>query len=449
MLRGWEGASYGLVNTKSGNIRLITEFAFDTLCLCNGKVDFALPLAGGGRESFIAYLLEQGIIESAEKADAVEPWQNYRRYPNQFIENAHWLITGQCNMKCRHCYVSAPHSRYSGLSHEDTMNIAAGIIEAGILSVEFSGGEPLIRDDFFELVELFSRSHTAIHCIYTNGLLVNQELLDRLARYGQRPAFQISFDGPHWHDWMRGVRGAADIALGAMELLVENNFYVHVSSTLHKKSIGELEQTMNVLAEKGISSWKTALVSAEGEWKNESPDMDLSYDELYAAYLEFIPRYFKAGSPVTVELSNFFRCEKGIREYTVPLKRREGGGDILDAPVCPAARKGIQILPNGKLIFCTSTSEYEEEGGATNILQTPLTDALHDSPWLHRVNTRIKTLLEKNKVCGGCEYRLVCGGGCRARAVQKNEGFFGTDSGACTFFKGKWEEKLKAALGCF
>jgi radical SAM protein with 4Fe4S-binding SPASM domain len=446
MLRGWEDFPYGLVNTQKGEVRSITEFAYDTLRLCNGKIDFALPFTADGRESFIKYLLEKGIITHTEKTDEIESWQIYRPYPNIFINKAHWLITGKCNMKCRHCYVSAPHALYGELSHEDTMKIAEGIIRAGIPSVELSGGEPLVRDDFLELAAVFSRSRTAISYIYTNGLLVSQELLDKLLEYGQKPSFQISFDGPGHHDWMRGTPGAADTALKAIELLVKNNFYVHVGSTFHRESIGKLEETMNLLVEKGVSSWKAGLVTRDGEWKNERDSLNVSSEELYTAFLDFIPQYFNAGSPLSIELGFFFRCEKGSRDYTIPVVQSKDEANSLDTPVCASVRTKINILPDGKLVFCITAPGNGEEGGATNLLLTPLRDALHDSPWFRKVDTRVKTLFEKNKTCSECEYRLACRGGCRSRAILENGSFFGVDPDACAFFKGKWEEKIKNAL---
>jgi radical SAM protein with 4Fe4S-binding SPASM domain len=446
MLRGWEDFPYGLVNTQKGETLSITEFVCDTLRLCNGKIDFALPFIADGRESFIECLLEKGIIALSEKADEIKNWQTYRSYSNPFINAAHWLITGKCNMRCRHCYVSAPRALYGELSHEEVMKIAGEIIEAGIPAVELSGGEPLVRDDFFELVALFSRSRTAISYIYTNGLLVSQELLDKLLEYGQKPSFQISFDGPGHHDWMRGAPGAADIALKAIELLVKNNFYVHVGSTFYRESIGELEETMNLLAEKGSSSWKAGLVTRGGEWKNERDSLNVSSEELFTAFLDFIPKYFNAGSPLSIELGFFFSCEKGSRDYTIPILQSKDEANFPDTPVCPAVRTKINILPDGKLIFCITAPGNGEEGGATNLLRTPLCDALHDSPWFRKVDTRVKTLFEKNKTCGECEYRLACRGGCRSRAILESGGFFGIDPDACAFFKGKWEEKIRDAL---
>jgi hypothetical protein len=63
---------------------------------------------------------------------------------------------------------------------------------------------------------------------------------------------------------------------------------------------------------------KVSPVSESGEWRQERGDYNVAIDDLYQAYLEFIPRYLRDGSPMTIQLGNFFMCKKGARNYAIP-----------------------------------------------------------------------------------------------------------------------------------
>ncbi|WP_289466325.1 radical SAM protein, partial [Klebsiella pneumoniae] len=71
----------------------------------------------------------------------------------RYIRTAHWSITGRCNYRCKHCYMSAPDAKLGELSHETIMSIVQQLIDCGIYQVSLTGGEPLVRKDFMEIVD--------------------------------------------------------------------------------------------------------------------------------------------------------------------------------------------------------------------------------------------------------------------------------------------------------
>jgi radical SAM protein with 4Fe4S-binding SPASM domain len=213
---------------------------------------------------------------------------------------------------------------------------------------------------------------------------------------------------------------------------------------VHANNIRTLYSTADLLVGYGVEFMKISPVSESGNWRREEGAFNVATDTLYEAYLEFITRYLRADSPITVQLGNFFMCKKGKRDYALPLKRFDGTDKALDAPVCGSARHSVQVSAEGKLLSCIPMAEFPEQGGATDMFKIPLSEALHDSPYFQRIDTRLRTLLEKNPVCGTCEFRLVCGGGCRARAVTETGDYLGIDADACRFFKGGYEDKIKA-----
>lgn len=105
--------------------------------------------------------------------------------------------------------MSAPDAKYGELSHEQIMSIVDQLIGCGVMEVSLTGGEPLVRRDFMEIVDALLAGGIRITTIYSNGKLVTDKLLDQLAEREIRPEFNMSYDGVDgWHDWLRGIPDA-------------------------------------------------------------------------------------------------------------------------------------------------------------------------------------------------------------------------------------------------
>ncbi|MBQ3394884.1 MAG: radical SAM protein, partial [Synergistaceae bacterium] len=79
--------------------------------------------------------------------------------------------------------------------HEDIMKIIDMLAECGVMQISLTGGEALIRKDFFEIVDALIERGIIITRIYSNGALVTENVLRELEKRKIRPGFNISFDG--------------------------------------------------------------------------------------------------------------------------------------------------------------------------------------------------------------------------------------------------------------
>lgn len=143
-----------------------------------------------------------------------------------------WVITNyQCNLECRHCYCVEQVRHNSRLLSFEAL--CAIMEEARTLGTEifyFTGGEPLMREDLVELLEVATRRARAI--LFTNGTLIDRHWAQKLAKFRERLIVQISLEGPseEYNQIIRGP-GAFQKALEAVHHLLGRQIQVGVSST--------------------------------------------------------------------------------------------------------------------------------------------------------------------------------------------------------------------------
>lgn len=447
-LRGWEKLPWAVVRRPENKIHFLREEEFRALELCSGRIDCSLALIPENIREQIGQMERRGIVERCAYGADLEEDQIYRRYPNRFVGEVYWSITGKCNYRCKHCYLSAPGGKFGELSHEETMDIIDQMDGCGVLSVALSGGEPLIRRDWWDIVDALLQKKIAVRAIYTNGALVNEALLDGLEARGIHPLFDISYDGDGgWHDWLRGVKGAGARALAAFDLCKKRGFPTGAEMALHRGNAAVLRRSVNTLAAHGCARLKISGVADTELWKKYGGDYHLPAQEEYAVYERYIPEFFADGSPLAINLGGVFKCGKGSRTYTVPKEKCDGSDACLRRPVCGSARRTAYISPEGRLLPCMPLSACDVQSDFPLIRDVGLRQGLSESFYLSVADMRVEEFLARTKECAECGYAKVCAGGCPACALEaggKNL-MAGPDPSACLFFKGGWRERIRAA----
>lgn len=125
--------------------------------------------------------------------------------------------TKRCNLNCSHCYSSSSRFQpFSQLSTKQAKHFLSQLAAVNCPVVLFSGGEPLLREDLFELLaeakELGLRS-----VLSTNGTLIDSATAEKLARLGT-DYIGVSIDGSErFHDSFRGVKGSFKMAIAGIE----------------------------------------------------------------------------------------------------------------------------------------------------------------------------------------------------------------------------------------
>jgi radical SAM protein with 4Fe4S-binding SPASM domain len=152
-----------------------------------------------------------------------------------------WNITRACNLKCVHCYNDSGTDRADDeLSTKEAKAVLDDLSQFGVPSVLFSGGEPLMRDDLFELID-YAVEKNLRTVISTNGTLITEDAASRMKQH-KVSYVGISLDGiGKVNDKFRGVAGAFDKAVRGIKNCQAAGVRIGLRLTLTKRNVQDLE----------------------------------------------------------------------------------------------------------------------------------------------------------------------------------------------------------------
>ena len=163
-----------------------------------------------------------------------------------------WNISRACNLKCVHCYNDSVSSKASDeLSTNEAKVVLDDLAEFGVPSVLFSGGEPLMRPDLFELIE-YAVGKGLRAVISTNGTLITNELARKIKK-NNVSYVGISLDGiGKINDQFRGVKGAFDRAVSGIRNCQDAGVRIGLRLTLTKRNVQDLESLFDFFEKENI-----------------------------------------------------------------------------------------------------------------------------------------------------------------------------------------------------
>lgn len=188
-----------------------------------------------------------------------------------------WQITNECNLACLHCIEeSGPGKAFKDeLTTEEADAIIDQLVENEVPYVSFSGGEPMVRPDFFGMVERITKGGVGLK-IETNGHYLTPENCRRLKSLNIK-AVQVSLDGasPESFNKMR-VHGRFDQALEGIKNLREAGVPIEVNFVPARFNIHEIGKVVDLAYQVGAYSFYTGKIMYTGNavrtWKITAPD---------------------------------------------------------------------------------------------------------------------------------------------------------------------------------
>ena len=191
--------------------------------------------------------LRYGKKGSGERAGEVIPKKASERRPIIV-----WNITRACNLKCIHCYNdSGSGKNFNDITTEKAKAVLDDLAGFGVPSVLFSGGEPLMRPDLFDLIRYAGQAGLRT-VISTNGTLITADVAQKIKDCGVSYV-GISLDGiGQINDKFRGVQGAFDRAVQGIRNCIDADIRVGLRLTLTKSNIMNLENLFDFLQTESI-----------------------------------------------------------------------------------------------------------------------------------------------------------------------------------------------------
>jgi 12,18-didecarboxysiroheme deacetylase len=163
-----------------------------------------------------------------------------------------WNLTKRCNLKCLHCYAQATATAAPDeLSHAEGLDLLRDLRDFGAPVVLFSGGEPLMRPDLYDLVEkTVAWGMRAV--ISTNGTLIDRDAAWRLQDLGLSYV-GISLDGTReTHDKFRGQPGSFAAAMKGVTNCQEMGLKVGLRFTVSRLNHLEVPAIFDLVEEYNI-----------------------------------------------------------------------------------------------------------------------------------------------------------------------------------------------------
>ena len=319
-----------------------------------------------------------------------------------------WAITHHCNLKCRHCRGMREGEIDSNRARTLIDEIA--ILKPGWLIIE--GGEPLLRKDLFEILELARLKGLDVHLI-SNGMLLNQEILATLKRLGIK--LMISIDGAT-KDTYESIRQGASFekVVQAAKDAFREGLLEAINFTLMKQNYREIPGIMALATSIGVA--KVTIIGLKSCQSYE--------DELLSAneYIDAIKLACEGSQNTGAEFyfdEPFFWAV--VKEFKLTAKLpTEGTGILSSATTACICGEYLFIEPNGEVKPCSFAPMV-----LGNIKDKPLTQIWQDnmsSPLMKQIrNPRTRT-----GKCKSCKYLIDCKG-CRSRTFVLTGDWFASD----------------------
>lgn len=310
-----------------------------------------------------------------------------------------WMTTNECNLKCKHCYQDAEKTQAGELSTQEAMSMIDRIALAGFKIMIFSGGEPLLRPDIYDLVAYASEK--GLRPVFgSNGTLITEEVATRLKNSGAR-AMGISLDSldPLKHDEFRGLENAHMLTLEGIENCKKAGLPFQIHTTVVDWNKNEICEIASFAEDIGaIAHYVFFLIPVgRGEYIKETSIEVLENEKLLQQLMDK-----QAHSSIDIKPTcapQFTRIAEQMG-----IETRFTRGCLAGLSYCVIGSQGI-VRP---------CAYMTEEAG--DVRKQPF-----DEIW--QTSEVFKALRTENYsgACGTCKYNQKCGG-CRARAAYYHQG---------------------------
>ncbi len=324
-----------------------------------------------------------------------------------------WNLTNRCNLLCHHCYSKADIYEKDTLSLEQIKKTIDELKQANINFVIFSGGEPLLRKDIFEIAS-YMKEKKIFTYLSTNGFYINEKNVQKIINTFNY--IGISIDGiEEVHDNFRGHKGAYKKAIEAIKLITKYGGNAGIRFTLTKETQRSFYKMFELVENLKVKKFYIShlVYSGRGE---ENLNIDIS-KEKRREYVEYIIdkafKYYKEKKDIDIVTGNMemdailllnrFKKEYPNNALSLEKKLLNWGGNSCGNKLGNINWEGV-VKPDPFFPFSIG-----------NYLQMSFNEIWNNSS--NELLNKLREFPRKIKgKCKLCKYINICNGGSRARA---------------------------------
>jgi len=305
----------------------------------------------------------------------------------QYLEGYKMLncyVTNACNLRCEHCFMRSGEKLKNELSPDEWKKALKDFSSAGGKNVTFTGGEPMMKKGFVEIVKFASQLGLEV-TILSNGLLWNKKSITDISPFVAE--IQISIDGvdEESNSKVRGT-GHFDKVKETVILFANSGVRTSVATTFTLENLKNETAHLYKLMVHEIKSKCNAQVSFKLSKKILSGRNTSYTEEQNREFYEKVKEIERSIDP-NIEYINFM----------------EGHTPNLAETNCGFG--GLSISADGEAYFCNRISEVESYG---NVRSISIQELIQIGRRLH-IDTSVDALVP----CKSCYLRYICTGGCR------------------------------------
>ncbi len=332
-----------------------------------------------------------------------------------------WNSTRLCNLHCMHCYASATNKADPGeLTTDEAVRLIDDVAAFGSPTMLFSGGEPLMRPDIFDLAAHAARR--GLRCVLsTNGTLITDKMARRISEAGF-VYVGISLDGlREVHDKVRGQKGSFDEAMAGIRRCRDIGMKVGVRFTLHGKNVDDLPGVLNLLEEENVPRFCMYHLAYAGRGdKMRRFHLEPAATRTAVGYLfERVEDFHRRG--VGKEI---LTVDNHVDSAYVYLRMRdeqpERAAEILQLLSWNGGNQSGIAITSIDPLGDVHADQFSWNYSLGNVRERPFSEI-----WQDRSHPRMAILKDRKSHlkgrCGSCRFLDVCNGNLRARA----ESYFG------------------------
>ncbi|MDP8241169.1 MAG: radical SAM protein [Candidatus Hatepunaea meridiana] len=310
-----------------------------------------------------------------------------------------WELTYRCNLECKHCYITPGNG--IEISTEKGFDLLQQLADAGVLWLTFSGGEPFLRADIFELLER-ARSLNFAVMLFTNGTLIGQAEAKRLASL-KLSGVEVSIYGasPVIHDAFTGIEGSFEKTMAGIKYMLALGVPVTLKTCIVRSNMEDMTKMEELCNNLGVRFRMTSYLAPQNDGDTTKVDKHRLTD---------------------YQLEKLYR-EDGFSddndEIVYPDLQMNDQKDIIP---CSAGHITCGITPDGRILPCP-----QFVNGGDSIFENDFLSIWRNSEYLQKIREIRLSDVEICNRCPGLKYCFRCQG----IALIEDGDLLGPSSEAC------------------